>query len=397
MRKVSKKDGKDKNNKTTEHDTSFTPGTLILAQNKQGEWCDARVVELRPNRAYKHKKVEENLEFYVHYEGMNRRWDEWVNFQRIKVWEPGARKQDYNHPVLEHDEHEGLDERNLAKHEESTKFKTISFVEIGKFRCETWYFSPFPDYFQNIDTLYICEFCLSFFRSKDELIRHSDRCHLQHPMGNEIYREGNIAVFEIDGGRNVTYCENLCFISKLFLDHKNLGFDVEPFLFYVLTEVDEYGCHFAGYFSKEKDSQQGNNLSCILVMPFMQRKGFGKFLISLSYELSKKEQKMGTPERPLSDLGYASYFSWWTAEIIDVLLENQGQQLSINDISQKTYIKPVDVLEVLEKLNILRYSQGSHVLYSNTEYLQQLKKNTGKPGRPVYPDKLHWTPLKIIS
>jgi len=165
----------------------------------------------------------------------------------------------------------------------------------------------------------------------------------------------------------------------------------------VLTEVDEYGCHFAGYFSKEKDSQQGNNLSCILVMPFMQRKGFGKFLISLSYELSKKEQKMGTPERPLSDLGYASYFSWWTAEIIDVLLENQGQQLSINDISQKTYIKPVDVLEVLEKLNILRYSQGSHVLYSNTEYLQQLKKNTGKPGRPVYPDKLHWTPLKIIS
>ena len=31
--------------------------------------------------------------------------------------------------------------------------------------------------------------------------------------------------------------ENLCFLAKLFLDHKTLQFDVEPFLFYVLTEV----------------------------------------------------------------------------------------------------------------------------------------------------------------
>ena len=57
-------------------------------------------------------------------------------------------------------------------------------------------------------------------------------------------------------------------------------------------------------------------------MPFMQRKGFGKFLITLSYELSKREHKIGTPERPLSDLGFASYFSWWTAEIVDLLKDH---------------------------------------------------------------------------
>ena len=36
----------------------------------------------------------------------------------------------------------------------------------------------------------------------------------------------------------------------MFLDHKTLYYDVEPFLFYVMTEVNDTGCHFVGYFSK---------------------------------------------------------------------------------------------------------------------------------------------------
>jgi hypothetical protein len=30
----------------------------------------------------------------------------------------------------------------------------------------------------------------------------------------------NISVFEVDGRKEKVYCENLCYISKLFLDHK---------------------------------------------------------------------------------------------------------------------------------------------------------------------------------
>ena len=46
------------------------------------------------------------------------------------------------------------------------------------------------------------------------------------------------------------YCQNLCLMAKLFLENKTLYFDVEPFLFYVLTKASHYGCHFIGYFSK---------------------------------------------------------------------------------------------------------------------------------------------------
>jgi hypothetical protein len=64
-----------------------------------------------------------------------------------------------------------------------------------------------------------------------------------------------IAVFEVDGKANKVYCQNLCLLSKLFLDHKTLYYDVDPFLFYVLCEVDADGYHTVGYFSKEKNCQ----------------------------------------------------------------------------------------------------------------------------------------------
>ncbi len=151
-----------------------------------------------------------------------------------------------------HDEHEGLDEASLKEHEEVTKVKNVNEVVLGKHVMECWYFSPFPkEYYPNgfIERLYFCEYTLNFFREREELIRWSkSAAPPPHPPGNEIYRCGNFSMFEVDGSEQQEYCQNLSYFAKLFLDHKTLYYDVDPFLFYVLCEVDKQGFHIVGYF-----------------------------------------------------------------------------------------------------------------------------------------------------
>jgi len=76
------------------------------------------------------------------------------------------------------------------------------------------------------------------------------KCKVYNPPGNEVYRDGTLSIYEVDGDINREYCQNLCLLAKLFLDHKTLYYDVEPFLFYILIRTDSIGAHLVGYFSK---------------------------------------------------------------------------------------------------------------------------------------------------
>ncbi|KIO28368.1 hypothetical protein M407DRAFT_71934, partial [Tulasnella calospora MUT 4182] len=178
----------------------------------------------------------------------------------------------------------------------------IRTIRFGEFEIDTWYDAPFPEEYASVPDgmLWICEFCLKYMKSRFSAGRHRLKCKARHPPGDEIYRDETISVFEI-------YCQNLCLLSKMFLDHKSLFYDVEPFLFYVMTETDDVGARFIGYFSKEKRSPKEYNLSCIMTLPVRQKKGYGNFLIDFSYLLSKKEGRIGGPETPLSALGALSY------------------------------------------------------------------------------------------
>lgn len=225
------------------------------------------------------------------------------------------------------------------------------------------YYSPFPEEYNQYPTLHFCEFCLKFFGHRSELDRHAARCKLRHPPGNEIYRSHDhnvtISVFELDGAREVVYCEYLSLISKLFLDHKFVGEDCSIFLYYVVCEVDQMGCHIVGYFSKVKSLTCKNNLACILTLPCHQRKGYGKFIISLSYELSKIEERVGSPEEPISDLGKVSYMSYWTTTLVRLLDGLPvNTELSIDEISKATSITTANIIENLKFHGVLVWSGG---------------------------------------
>ena len=347
--------------------------------------------------------------FYVHYEDFNKRLDEWVLSPRINLKREvhfpqlsqngiGAdqdhsnnkkkQKQKKSTPAsqgsangdttdgadvmdLDNLNVQGIKEEEISRDDEIKKLRTsgsmvqnshevarvrnLGKIIMGKYEIEPWYFSPYPIELTDEDVIYIDAFTLQYFGSKKQYERYRSKCTLRHPPGNEIYRDDYVSFFEIDGRKQRTWCRNLSLFSKLFLDHKTLYYDVDPFLFYCMTRRDNLGHHLVGYFSKEKESAEGYNVACILTLPQYQRMGYGKLLIEFSYELSKKEGKPGSPEKPLSDLGLLSYRAYWADTLIKLLM-NQGPEITIDEISSITSMTTTDILHTLKALNILPVS-----------------------------------------
>lgn len=267
-------------------------------------------------------------------------------------------------------------------------------IQFGRYEIVTWYSSPYPQEYARLPKLYLCEFCLKYMKSTSILMRHMTKCKWFHPPANEIYRKDDISVFEVDGAVNKIYCQNLCLLAKLFLDHKTLYYDVEPFLFYALTKNDKKGCHLVGYFSKEKSCQQKYNVSCIMTMPHYQRQGYGRLLIDFSYLLSRIEGQPGSPEKPLSDLGLISYRSYWKSVLLEYLHDHKEKHVTIRGISKSTGMDPHDIAATLQILNMVYKRDGKFVLCVNQRLINAHMEKLKMSNRTTLdPDALRWTPL----
>ncbi|XP_058125297.1 histone acetyltransferase KAT7 [Anopheles ziemanni] len=273
--------------------------------------------------------------------------------------------------------------------------KGTKYISMGRHCMQVWYQSPYPDDATRLPKLYLCEFCLRYQKSEVGMKRHAAKCVWRHPPGDEIYRKGKLGVWQVDGKRHKQYCQHLCLLAKFFLDHKTLYYDVEPFLFYVMTLADSDGCHTVGYFSKEKNSFLNYNVSCILTLPPYQRKGYGRLLIDFSYLLTRVEGKIGSPEKPLSDLGLISYRSYWKDVLLQYLCSRPGTTLSIKDISQEMAINSYDIVSTLQALGMMKYWKGKHIILKKQDFLEEYEERIKRRSNMPKIDQscLKWTPF----
>ncbi|KAI5475310.1 histone acetyltransferase [Pseudohyphozyma bogoriensis] len=169
--------------------------------------------------------------------------------------------------------------------------------------------------------LFVCDGCFKYMLHEAAHTAHKKVCTFRNPPGRKVYQRGAHTIWEVDGAVEKLYSQNLCLFSKLFIEHKYMFFDVEGFMFYVLTDATPSFDYTIGYFSKEKVSYDDNNLACIVTFPPYQKKGYGTLLIEFSYELSRRTSETpGSPERPLSDLGQKGYFAYWTGVLVRYFL-----------------------------------------------------------------------------
>lgn len=337
------------------------------------------------------KEEDKEMLYYVHYEKLDRRNDEWIPLERVLVNEPvepemanaiivpdsvekkegssgetttlqytpsGAltrsqrrNLEEYSHLKSAVNNLDATTARLEKEHEERTKIKNIPRITIGSHTINSWYYSPFPPFCENRE-IFMCEYCLLYTPHKSRFKSHLLTCKLRQPPGAEIYRKRNLSVYEVDGSGQKLYCQCLCLLSKLFMDHKTLYYDVDDFMFYVLCEVDSKGAHIVGYFSREVESM--NNLACIMVFPPFQKNGYGKLLIQLSYELSRREGYIGTPEKPLSDLGKVSYRSYWWWILMKLFHIHQGHTVTATFLAHESGIHVDDIVSTLDIMRMVR-------------------------------------------
>lgn len=216
-------------------------GQTYAIRRQDGTLHEASIIQSR--------ETETNREYYVHYAGLNRRLDQWVTRDQvlssnaiiendesmhsdvIKVHSPAAqpiptnnvgsaklnnsalindtstlvdssdrkitRNQKRRHDEINHVQkpYSEMDPTTAAlekEHEAITKVKFIDTLRIGKFEIDTWYFSPYPDEYGKVKTLYVCEYCLKYMKYETTYRKHyvSENCFVVCVTQSDFFKCG---------------------------------------------------------------------------------------------------------------------------------------------------------------------------------------------------------------
>ena len=76
--------------------------------------------------------------------------------------------------------------------------------------------------------------------------------------------------------------------------------------------------------------------------------------MGVSYELSRREGRIGGPEKPLSDLGRRGYLKFWEARVATALLSMRNKtSISVEDVAQQCWMVVDDTILALKEMGLL--------------------------------------------
>jgi len=142
-------------------------------------------------------------------------------------------------------------------------------------------------------------------------------------------------------------------------------------------------------------------------------------VIEFSYLLSQREGKLGSPEKPLSDLGLLGYRAYWAEKIVETVLA-AGEEISVDEIAQATAITHADVMNTCvpclpcqpnldpfsgrtdcrpsvrpvrcTTLQLFKHYKGQHIICLSDAVLERYEKSKAKRRRRIFKEYLNWRP-----
>ena len=229
--------------------------------------CEWRNGELRDVEILERRVVEGRSQYYVHYADFNRRLDEWVSAERLHVvvksenrgGNERKRKVDpavAGKPAVAHNPHDEaaageLDAATQKEHEEATRVKNVNTRCLArKSRPGTTRHSPprTPTARRSTSANMICTSRSGATRCSATSTGASSSTH----QAMRSTGSNNISVFEVDVAACARLLPEPMPAREALPRPQDPLLRRRPFLFYVLTEWDDDGCHPVGYFSKRR-------------------------------------------------------------------------------------------------------------------------------------------------